>query len=264
MVQIIDLSVPIVDMAAGEPVIPGRSPPTIEYLKHADTTPFVESFFNVKREQLPRKHGWASEVLRLSTHAGTHCDAPYHYSPTTEGGSVPSMKIDEVPLDWYYGDGVILDFSHKRKAEPIVAADVEDALAKIEYTVKARDIVLFRTDAYKLWPTGAYQSDFPGVTREAAEYLLDRGVRVMGVDAYNFDMPFDAQKKSYAETGDNRFLEPCHWALGYDRNYSHIEKLANLDKVPVAFGFTFAAFPVKIQAASAGWCRAVAILNGRP
>lgn len=261
MPRLIDLSVSIEHMAAGEPFIPNRSPPTIEYLEHAATVPFIETFFDVKLEDLPRKHGWASEVLRISTHTGTHCDAPYHYSPTTEGGTIPSMKIDEVPLDWYYGDGVILDFTHKKKEEAILAVDVALALKKIDYTVKQHDIVLFRTDADKLWPTAAYLTDFPGVTKEAAEYLIDRGVRVMGVDAYNFDMPFAAQKRLYAETGDNKHLEPCHWALGFERNYAHIEKLANLDKVPVPFGFTFAAFPVKIKAASAGWCRAVAIIN---
>lgn len=261
MARLIDLSVAIEHMAAGEPVIEGRSPPTIKYMDHAETVASVEAVLGATRETLPRGHGWASEVLRLSTHAGTHCDAPYHFSPTTERGSMASMKIDEVPLDWYYGPGVILDFTEKKHEEPILAQDVERALERIKYKVKPGDIVLFRTDADKLWPTAAYQSNFPGVTKEAAEYLIDRGVRVMGIDAYNFDMPFPAQRRLFAETGDNRHLEPCHWLLGYERNYCHIEKLANLHKVPVSHGFTFAAFPVKIKAASAGWCRAVAILE---
>lgn len=261
MTRLIDLSVSIEHMAAGEPVIPGRSPPTIDYKDHAATVPFIETMFGVAGKDLPRGHGWATELLQISTHAGTHCDAPWHYSPVTEGGTVRSMTIDEVPLDWYYGPGVILDFTHKRKEEPILPEDVEAALVRIGYEVRRRDIVLFRTGADKLWPTAAYQSDFPGVSKEAARYLIDRGVRVMGIDAYNFDMPFPTQKRLYAETGDNRHLEPCHWSLGFDSNYAHIEKLANLDKVPVPFGFTFAAFPVKIRAASAGWCRAVAILD---
>ena len=50
-------------------------------------------------------------------------------------------------------------------------------------------------------------------------------------------------------------------ALGYERNYAHIEKLANLDQVPRSHGFTFSALPVKITGASGAWCRAVAILD---
>jgi kynurenine formamidase len=171
------------------------------------------------------------------------------------------MTIDEVPLDWYFGPGVILDFSHKKAEEPILASDVMAALRKINYQVKPNDIVLFRTDAYKLWPTAAYQTDFPGITKEAAVCLIEQGVRVMGVDAYNFDMPFPAQRRMYQETGDPSVIEPCHWELGYERNYCHIEKLANLDKVPRHYGFTVSALPVKVQGASAGWCRAVAIIE---
>lgn len=261
MPTLIDLSVPLVSGAAGEPVIPGRSPPEITYFKHEDTTAFVESFFGIDRRDLVRGHGWASESVRLSTHAGTHCDAPYHFSPTTDGGRTRSMTIDEVPLDWYYGPGVILDFSHKRPEEPILARDVETALRAIHYEVRPKDIVLFRTDAYKLWPGAAYQTDFPGVTKEAALYLIERGVRVMGVDAYNFDMPFETQRRLYQETRDPHVIEPCHWELGYEHNYCHIEKLAHLDRVPRPTDFTFSALPVKVTGASAGWCRAVAILD---
>lgn len=259
MARLIDLSVSIEHMAAGEPQIPGRSPPRVEYLDHMATVGSVEHVLGAPAAALPRGHGWASEFVQLSTHAGTHCDAPWHYSPVTSGGAERSMTIDEVPLDWFYGPGVVLDMTHKRAEEPILPADVESALARAGHRIAPGDIVLFRTDADRLWPTAAYQTDFPGVTKDAALLLIDRGVRVMGIDAYNFDMPFPTQRRLYAETGDNRHLEPCHWPLGFERNYLHIEKLANLHRLPPT-GFTFCAFPVKIRAASAGWCRAVAIL----
>jgi hypothetical protein len=63
----------------------------------------------------------------------------------------------------------------------------------------------------------------------------------MGVDAYNFDMPFPAQRRMHKETGDPSVIEPCHWELGYERNYCHMETLANLDKVPRPYGFTVSA-----------------------
>jgi len=49
--------------------------------------------------------------------------------------------------------------------------------------------------------------------------------------------------------------------LGKEREYCHIERLANLDKIPAPFGFKVAAFPIKIEGASAGWFRVVAILK---
>ena len=53
-------------------------------------------------------HGWAVEQIALSTHTGTHVDAPYHYHPTMNGGE-PAWTVDEVPLDWFIGDGVVVD-----------------------------------------------------------------------------------------------------------------------------------------------------------
>jgi kynurenine formamidase len=259
--KIFDLSVPLIDGAQGEPDFPPRSPPRITYYDHEDNKPSMHRMFGIPPDKLPHGLAWASEYVQLSTHAGTHCDAPYHYSPTTDGGRTRSMTIDEVPLDWFYGPGVVLDFTHKAAEAEITAADVDTALARIGYNVQPNDIVLFRTDAYRLWPGERYQFDFPGVSMAAARTLIDRGVRVMGVDAYNFDMPFPAQRRLFEETGDPNVIEPCHIQLGAACNYLHIEKLANLDKLPSPTGFTFCAFPVKIEGASGGWCRAVAIFN---
>jgi kynurenine formamidase len=131
------------------------------------------------------------------------------------------MTIDEVPMDWYCGPGVLIDMTHTRPEEPIEPDDVQQALDNIQYGAKEND-------------------------------LIDRGVRVMGVDAYNFDMPFATQKRLYEETGDASAIEPCHIALDFERNYAHIEKLADLDKVPPPYGFTFSALPIKIRGASGG------------
>jgi kynurenine formamidase len=263
MPTLIDLSTPLENEALSEPTFAPEfeSPPRIDYFSHERGAEECETLFGCKREELPNGLGWAVEVVHAIVHTATHCDAPWHYSPTTENGTQRSMTIDEVPLDWYYGDGVILDVSHLEPEAPILPEHVDEALKKIDYEVKENDIVLFRTDGYKLWGKQAYLTHFPGMTKAAAEHLLDQGVRVMGVDAYNFDMPFATQKRLYEEHGDASYLEPCHMALGSERNYAHIEKLANLDKVPRPHGFTFSALPVKITGASGAWCRAVAILD---
>ena len=263
MAKLIDLSTPLENGALSEPTFAPEfeSPPRIDYYTHERGAAECEELFGCTREELPNGLGWAVEVVHAIVHTATHCDAPWHYSPVTEGGAKRSMTIDEVPLDWYYGPGVILDVTHLAPEAPITPEDVEAALKKIDYEVQPKDIVLFRTDGYKLWGKQAYLTHFPGMTKPAAEYLLDKGVRVMGVDAYNFDMPFATQKRLYKETGDASYLEPCHMALGFEREYAHIEKLANLDKVPKPYGFTFSALPVKITGASAAWCRAAAILE---
>ena len=95
--------------------------------------------------------------------------------------------------------------------------------------------------------------------REATLYLLERGVRVTGTDAWSWDAPFSHTAKRYAETGDAGLIWEGHrasMAIGY----CHLEKLANLDQLPDA-GFKVSCFPYKIKAASAGFTRAVAIVD---
>ena len=95
--------------------------------------------------------------------------------------------------------------------------------------------------------------------REATLYLLERGVRVTGTDAWSWDAPFVHTMANYAATRDAGLIRQGHRA-GRDIGYCHIEKLHNLEALPPN-GFTICCFPVKIHAASAGWTRAIAILD---
>src|SRR5262249_3597230 len=157
-------------------------------------------------------------------HAGTHVDAPWHYGPTSEGR--PARTIDEMPIEWFYSDGVRLDFRAKRSGEAIEIADLEAALAAIGYELKPLDIVL-------LWPGAAArlfsEASFeqPGMTRESTLWLVDQGVRVIGIDAYPFDRSFASMAEDFRRTGDGRVIWEAHFA-GLEREYCQIEKLANL------------------------------------
>lgn len=195
---------------------------------------------------------WAS----LSTHSGTHVDAPLHYGPTSEGR--PARSIDQVPLEWLYGNGVVLDLTHKGPGELIKAEDVKAALAKIGYGLKPKDIVLIRTDASKHFDEPAFDTISPGMCRESVIWLLDQGIRTIGIDANNFDVSDHYMAKRFKE-GDWQQWYQCHY-LGREREYIHLEKLANLDQIPKPTGFQLALFPVKIEKGSGGWCRAVAIV----
>jgi kynurenine formamidase len=90
-------------------------------------------------------------------------------------------------------------------------------------------------------------------------WLLERGVRVVGTDGWSWDAPFSATKKRIAEGGDPSIIWEGHRA-GRQIGYSHMEKLSNLESLP-GDGFMVSCFPVKIHRASAGWVRAVAIIE---
>lgn len=108
--KIIDLSIPIED---GLPSDPPIQIPKIQYCNHKDTAEQMAGFFKgCTVEDLPEGNGWGIEFLQVCTHSGTHVDAPYHYYPTMNGGE-RAWTIDEVPLDWFVGDGVVMDFHDK-------------------------------------------------------------------------------------------------------------------------------------------------------
>jgi kynurenine formamidase len=89
--------------------------------------------------------------------------------------------------------------------------------------------------------------------------LLERGVRVTGIDDWSWDAPFFHTAKRYSATHDASIIWEGHKA-GRRIGYCHIEKLHNLEAVP-STGFSVCCFPTKIEQASAGWTQAVAIVE---
>jgi len=251
-VQIIDLSVPVTP-----------TPPEsmlkveIQYIKHREGAKVFGSFFGLEEEDFPEGNFAATETVTLTTHSGTHLDAPWHYWPTSEGK--PSKTIDQIPLEWCYSDGVVLDFTDKKAGEEITIKDVEKTLETLRYTLKPYDIVLVMTGASKYYGQKEYMNIHPGVTRDATVWLIDQGIKVMGIDAWGWDKPFDVMIKE-VRRGEKDKLWAAHY-VGREREYVHLENLTNLDKIPKPFGFKVAVFPVKIENASAGWVRAVAIID---
>jgi kynurenine formamidase len=99
-----------------------------------------------------------------------------------------------------------------------------------------------------------------GMGREATLYLCERGVQVVGTDAWSWDAPFSHTAKAFAANGDPSIIWEGHKA-GREMPYYQMEKLFNLAALP-GTGFTVMCFPVKIERGSAGWVRAVAVLDG--
>jgi kynurenine formamidase len=233
--------------------------PRITYMKHEDTFPQIAPFFpGLKKEDLPDGQGWAVEAVQLSTHNGTHLDAPYHFHPTMNHGE-RAITIDEVPLEWCFQRGVKLDFRHFADGYVATADDVEGELERIGHEVSPLEIVMVNTRAGSRYGHDDYVNAGCGMGYEATMYLLERGVRLTGTDAWSWDAPFQHTAVRYAETRDASLIWEGHKA-GRHIGYCHLEKLHNLESVP-AHGFMVACFPVKIRGASAGWTRAVAIFD---
>lgn len=230
----------------------------IRYDSHKDTVEEAKAFFGCTEGDLPGGEAWALEYLNLTTHIATHMDAPWHYGATS--GGKKAKTIDEIPLEWCYGDGVVLDMRHKKPGEEITVADLQESLRKIGYEIKPGDIVLIMTGADKHWGTAKYLSERPGMGRESTLWLIEQGVRVMGIDAIGWDRPFRVMAEEFKRTGDSSVIWAAHYA-GMTREFCNVEKLANLDQLP-PYGFKVALFPVKIKGASGGWVRAVAIIEG--
>jgi kynurenine formamidase len=254
--KIIDISVPLENTVAADP--PGLGP-QIEYFTHAQTVGDIAKFFpGLKPEDLPDGEGWAVETIRLTTHNTTHLDAPWHYASTMDRGK-RAITIDEVPLEWCFQPGVKLDFRHLADGYVATARDVEQELERIGHKLSPLEIVVVNTRAGSRYGQPDYVSTGCGMGREATLYLLERGVRVTGTDGWSWDAPFIHTMRKYAETKDASLIWEGHKA-GREIGYCHIEKLHNLEALP-ATGFFVSCFPVKVRAASAGWTRAVAIIE---
>ncbi len=251
--KIVDLSAPI------EPSPPDWPAPLrtdIEYGDHQSGARAVEQLFGVPPELLRDGEGWAVETFtRFGTHNSTHVDAPYHYNSVIGGRR--AQTIDELPLEWFFSDGVVLDMTHKADGEPMTAAEAEEELQRVGHDLKALDIVLVRTGRDAFYAEPDYMGRGCGVTLEATRGLWERGVRVMGIDAWGWDAPLHMQAQRAREEDETGIFWAAHQA---DIPYCQIERLVNLGELP-ARGFKLACFPLKVAGGSAGPARVVGLLD---
>ena len=250
--RFVDLSAPIV----ADPLeVPEILRTQIDFADHARGAQDIERMFGVGPELLRDGEGWAVETfLRFGTHNSTHVDAPYHYNSTI--ADEPAKTTDELPLEWFHAPGVVLDFSAKADGDAVTAEEVQEELARIGHDVQPLDIVLVRTDRDASYGTLQYIGQGPGVTPDATTWLYERGVRVMGIDAWGWDRPLWMQ----AEDAKREQRPGIFWAAHQlDLSYAQIERLCNLSELPPT-GFTVSCFPLRIVGASAAPSRVVAIV----
>jgi kynurenine formamidase len=190
----------------------------------------------------------------LGTHNSTHIDAPWHYNSRIQGER--AQTIDELPLDWFFGPGVMLDMTARADAETVEVDDLEAELDRVGHELAERDIVLVRTGADASYGQPEYLGLGAGVTAAATRWLYERGVRVMGIDAWTWDAPLHLQAQAALERDEPGIFWAAHQC---DLAYSQIERLVNLGELPPT-GFQVACFPLRLEGAGAAPARVVAIL----
>ena len=214
--------------------------------------------FGCSKDELPCGEGWAEENISMSSHLGTHVDAPLHYGSTCAGQKAKS--VDEIALSDLFLNAVVLDMTDKRgSGSAITVDDLKRALEKISYDIKDGDAVLIRTDHDKFALNDPIRYNYPGLVRESALWLADRGAKVGGTDALGWDRPFHVMIMDYKQTGDKEKIWDAHFAHR-EKEFYVVQQLANLEKLP-PHGFKVGFFPLKLVGASAAPARVVAFLD---
>jgi len=181
--------------------------------------------------------------LSMSDHAGTHVDAPVHFDARPGAAS-----IDEMPLERFYTPGICLDLSRIPLKHAATVPEMEAALAASGQQILPGDTVLLHMATNdRLLGTPRYAHDFPGLAVESVHWLADHGIGMFGVEAV-----------SPAPEGEPNFQ--AHLACA-ERGITHIECLANLDKLVGRGRFRFIGFPLRIRGGTASPIRAVAIFE---
>lgn len=232
--------------------------PEIEYVDHQKGAQIMQLLFKCTKDELPQGEGWAEENLVLSSHLGTHVDAPWHYGSTCEGQ--PAKTVDQIPLEELYCDAVVLDMSAKKGTGTAISVEeIKQGLKKIDYTIKPGDAVLFKTGHDNFGLTEEIRYNYPGMSRESTLWIAEQGAKVAGTDALAWDRPFHVMIEEYQRTHDSSLIWDGHYACRDIEMYI-VQQLTNLDALP-PHGFKVAFFPLKLQNCSAAPARVVAFID---
>ena len=189
-----------------------------------------------------------TERITFCPHTGTHIDAPLHFA--ADGASVEAL-----PPDCVLGPAVVVDLRHKRGSVPIERTDIEEWESLAGEVVKPGDALLLWTDFSRFWKTGPEGDRFvtegwPYVTRSLVDFVMERKVRLVGVESMDLDLvdPFDLTTAEFV--GHRNFLP---------NGIQIIENLTGMEMIGATRCFLIAA-PLKIRGATGSPLRVLALV----
>jgi arylformamidase len=246
----------------------------------APSWPFYPPF-EVKYIKRKSEHGVNAQYIMSSNHMGTHLDAPRHF---VTGG----LTIDQLPLEWLYGDGVIVDLTHLDELDIFTPKDIED---RVE--VREGDILILHTGWHEYANFGAtpdeekYILRHPGPHFDLVPWLIEKKIKLWGVDMISTDHPMNlpigrflgrgaleqwkkvraqCEEKFGADQIDTLFPDSAyqltHNAL-FPHNCVHVENMGGDIGAPELQNrrMKIGCFPWKFKGGEAAFCRSVAFLE---
>lgn len=191
-------------------------------------TPQFISWSNLKED------GYNLELLFLSSHTGTHLDAPFHFIKN-------GLKIDQIPLDRLMGKAILIKIK-KSKNSPITKSDILQ-YEKKNGNIPDKSSIFFFTNWQKNLKMNNYFTENPGLALSAATYLAQKKINLVGIDSPSIDLGKDESFSVHHVLSKNNILI--------------VENLANLNKIR-STKFHFTILPLKLKDATGSPVRAVA------
>ena len=265
MTRLIDLTVTLDpdNRAKLPPALASAAPviaPAIEYYhpakKGADE--FCR-YLGCSHDDLPEGEGWGAELMTdMSTHCGTHVDAPLHSGSKIAGA--PARTITDINLEELYRPGLVLDVRPWVKpCEEITIEMLDAALAATGQKIQPGQAVLIRTGQERYTMTDPLYYQQPGMSRASTLHLTAQGATILGTDAVGWDLPFGVMAQKYQQSKDKQVLWDGHKAI-VDREAFIVQQMTNLGALPLS-GFMVGFFPIKLANCSAAPARVVAFVD---
>ena len=204
----------------GMPVYPG------------DPSPSFKSYATLEKE------GVNITKIVMGSHTGTHLDAPRHF---IQGGT----GIDQIPVDRLIGEAYVADLSRTPIGSGIMSRDL---LPKLEGKIQQDDIVVCYTGCSERWGDDSINHNYTYLTQDAAEYLVSKKVRAVGIDFLSVEK-FNAPEPIAHKTllGNGIFI---------------IESLSNVLKQFLGKRILMVCLPIKLEAGDGAPARVVAVPIG--
>jgi kynurenine formamidase len=185
--------------------------------------------------------GYAVRGMVASEHVSTHVDAVWHFNPER-----PDLTIDKVGLEQLITPAAWIDVSDVPPRTHITLQRVRRALDEAGVELRPGMTLMYHTGVSRLWDDPLrFTAEYPGLDREASEWLLDQGLVNVATDAPSTDHPADSAYSNHHTHGERLVI--------------HTEMVANMDRIPRHDGFWVGFFPLRLVGGTGSPARAIAL-----